>query len=130
MEVTLIQVPYHAGDERHGSSDGPGRFVAAGAVDVFSARGLDVALDTIDRGGPFRDTAASAAQVNRRLADVVRQAVEPQGLSIAPHRLVESDCSGFRGIGDRCRVARRSPIFRKLNQAAFATAIRRPRRSV
>ncbi|TML53505.1 MAG: hypothetical protein E6G21_02450 [Actinobacteria bacterium] len=94
MEVTLIQVPYHAGDERHGSSDGPGRFVAAGAVDVFSARGLDVALDTIDRGGPFRDTAASAAQVNRRLADVVRQAVDRGRLPV----VLSGSCNAAMGV--------------------------------
>jgi arginase len=94
MDITLIQVPYHAGDERHGSSEGPRRFVAAGAADLFSARGLDVAVETIDRGAPFRDTAASAAQVNKRLAQVVRQAVDGRRLPVA----LSGSCNSAMGV--------------------------------
>jgi arginase len=75
MGVCLIQVPYMAGDDRHGSSRGPKRLLEAGASRVLAARGIRVTLETIDRGEPFRDTAASAARVNKQLADVVRKAV-------------------------------------------------------
>jgi arginase len=94
MDVCLIQVPYHAGDERHSSSEGPGRFVEAGAADLFSARGLDVVVETIDRGGLFRDTAASAAQVNERLADIVGDAVTGGRLPV----ILSGSCNSALGV--------------------------------
>jgi arginase len=94
MDVCLIQVPYHAGDDRHSSSEGPRRFVQAGASDRFRARGLDVAVETVDRGGPFRDTAASAAQVNKRLAEVVGQAVGGGRLPV----VLSGSCNSAMGV--------------------------------
>ena len=67
-------MPYHAGDQRPGSSAGPKRLIDAGAVDVLHGRGHSVVVRGIDRGGPFRDTASSAAAVNKRLAEVVARA--------------------------------------------------------
>jgi hypothetical protein len=50
MGVCLIQVPYMAGDDRHGSSRGPKRLLEVGASRVLAARGIRVTLETIDRG--------------------------------------------------------------------------------
>jgi arginase family enzyme len=55
MDVSLIQVPYHAGDESVGSSNGPQRLLEAGADEVLTARGIAVTLERVDRGEPFRD---------------------------------------------------------------------------
>jgi arginase len=73
--VCLIQVPYHAGDERHPSAAGPADLVAAGAARVFEERGLDTSVEVVDRGARFRDTASSSADVNRGLARTVAAAV-------------------------------------------------------
>ncbi len=75
VDVCLIEVPYMAGDDRHGASAGPGRLLAAGAARPFAARGARPAVVRVDRGGPFGDTASSSAAVNRDLAAAVRAAV-------------------------------------------------------
>jgi arginase len=94
MGVCLIQVPYMAGDDRHGSSRGPKRLLEAGASRVLAARGIRVTLETIDRGEPFRDTAASAARVNKQLAAVVRKAVDAGQFPIA----LAGSCNSSLGV--------------------------------
>jgi arginase len=94
MGVCLIQVPYMAGDDRHGSSRGPKRLLEAGASRVLAARGIGVTLETIDRGEPFRDTAASAARVNKQLAAVVRKAVDAGQFPIA----LAGSCNSSLGV--------------------------------
>ena len=78
MYVCLIQVPYHAGDDRHPSSAGPARLVEGGGVDVLAAQGHSVTVEVADRGAPFRDTASSSAAVNKRVAAAVRAALETE----------------------------------------------------
>ncbi|HEU4542790.1 MAG TPA: arginase family protein [Jiangellaceae bacterium] len=68
MDYCLIQVPYHAGDDRHPSCAGPGRLVEAGAADLLAAPGGSAMVATVDRYGPFRDTASTSAVVNRAVA--------------------------------------------------------------
>jgi arginase len=53
-----------------------------------------VVVETIDRGGRFRDTAASAAQVNTRLAHGVRQAVEGGRLPV----VLSGSCNSAMGV--------------------------------
>jgi hypothetical protein len=53
--ISLIQVPYHAGDDRHGASVGPARLVEAGAADLLRGRGLAVTVECIDRRAPSKD---------------------------------------------------------------------------
>lgn len=93
-DVCLIQVPYHAGDDRHGSSAGPRRLVATGAADLFRARNISVTLEEIDRGAPFRDTASSAAAVNQRLARVVARAAESGALPV----VLSGSCNSCMGV--------------------------------
>jgi arginase len=76
IDISLIQVPYHAGDECHGSSAGPQRLAEAGAVDLLKDQGHRVTVEAADRDGPFRDTASSSAAVNREVAILVRAAVD------------------------------------------------------
>ena len=90
----MIQVPYHAGDDRHGSSQGPPRLLDAGAVDVLRAHGIAVTVERVDRGAPFRDTASSAAQVNKRLAALVAGAVAEGALPL----VLSGSCNSAMGV--------------------------------
>lgn len=60
MDICLIQVPSHAGDEGHPASAGPSRLLQAGAADLLATQGHRVTTERADRGGPFRDTASSS----------------------------------------------------------------------
>jgi arginase len=94
MHVCLIEVPYHAGDERLGSSTGPRRLLDAGAKSAFSTREVGATVARVERDGPFRDTAASAAAVNKRLAEVVRRVIDDRGLPI----ILSGSCNSALGI--------------------------------
>jgi len=74
--ICLIQVPYTVGDENQGSSKGPERLVQAGAEKLVAAQGASVALERVDRGDAFRDSGNASLIVGKRLASVVRRAVE------------------------------------------------------
>jgi arginase len=82
VSVCLIQVPYHAGDDRHASSAGPRRFLEAGAAELLAAQGHGVTVKSAERGAPFRDTASSSAAVNRQVAAAVREAVAAEQLPL------------------------------------------------
>jgi arginase len=75
MRVCLIQVPYMIGDEHHGGSRGPRRFVQAGAEKLLAARGVAVTVERVERGEPFRDHPTASLAVNRRLEPTVRRAM-------------------------------------------------------
>jgi arginase len=90
----LIQVPYHAGDDRHGASEGPRRLIEAGAVELLASRGVAVTVECVDRGGPFRDTASSSAAVNKHLAAVVARTVEAGALPI----VLAGSCNSCMGV--------------------------------
>jgi arginase len=94
IDVCLIQVPYHAGDDRHGSSQGPARLLEAGAVDVLRAHGIAVMVEQVDRGGPFRDTASSAARVNKRLAEIIAGAIGDGALPV----VLSGSCNSCMGV--------------------------------
>jgi arginase family enzyme len=63
MHMSLIQVPYELGDERQGTSKGPGRLVQAGADKMVAAKGAAVEVERVDRGGPFRDSGNASLTV-------------------------------------------------------------------
>jgi arginase len=75
MDVCLVEVPFHAGDDGHPASRGPRRLLEAGAAELFTERGVAVTVERAGRETAFRDTANSSAEVNRQLATVVRCAV-------------------------------------------------------
>jgi arginase len=93
-DVDLIQVPYHAGDDRHGSSLGPRRLIEAGAADRLHISGRAVTVERVDRGAPFRDTASSAAATNRRLAATVARAVAADLLPV----VLSGSCNSCMGV--------------------------------
>lgn len=94
MNVSLIQVPYHAGDDSVGSSQGPQRLLEAGADRVLAASGIDVSVERVGRGRPFRDTAVSAATVNKQLAARVREASSAGRLPV----VLSGSCNSALGV--------------------------------
>ncbi len=94
MDIRLIEVPYMAGDDRHGSSEGPRRLLEAGAERLLAANGAAVTVETVNRGGPFRDTASSSATVNRQLAAVVRRTMSAAQLPL----VIAGSCAASHGV--------------------------------
>jgi arginase len=94
MKVSLILVPYHAGDERPASSAGPTRLLEAGAVDVLGDHRIDVAVETVERRLPYRDTASAAADVNEGLAAAVSRADRAGRLPI----VLSGSCNTALGV--------------------------------
>src|SRR5919197_1560180 len=82
MNVAVVQVPYHAGDDRHPSSAGPKRLLEAGLTEILEHQGHAVVVQSAEREGPFRDTASSTAAVNKRVAKLVRRAVNSNSLPL------------------------------------------------
>jgi arginase len=76
IDITVIEVPEHAGDSAHVAAAGPVRLIDAGALDVLAGHVHHVTLEVVAPEGRFRDTASSAASSNRRGAQRVRAAVE------------------------------------------------------
>jgi arginase len=94
VDVGLIKVPYHAGDERLGSSEGPERLLEAGAEELLRARGVGVSVESVERGAAFRDTATSAARVNKKLAEVVARTVDAERLPV----VLAGSCNSAMGV--------------------------------
>jgi arginase len=94
MDITLVLVPSHAGDDGAASARGPGRLLDAGAEDVLSSPGTDVYVETVDRGDPFHDTASSSAVVNRKLAAMVRRAIREDRLPV----VLAGSCNAALGV--------------------------------
>jgi arginase len=94
MDVCLVEVPYHAGDERHSSSEGPRRLLEAGAAELLAAQGHGVTVKTANRAGPFRDTASSSAAVNKQVASVVGGAIAAGQLPV----VLAGSCVTCQGV--------------------------------
>jgi arginase len=96
MRVSLVQVPYMLGDERHGAAAGPGRYVAAGAEELLAAAGHAVTVERATRRlpGPFVDGPRASAAVNEDLAAVVRRAVSTDALPI----VLAGSCDASLGV--------------------------------
>jgi arginase len=94
MDVCLIQVPFHAGDDRHGSGRGPECLLEAGADELLTARGIAVTVERADPRTPFRDTATSSARVNKQVAALVQKAVEAEQLPL----VMAGSCNACLGV--------------------------------
>lgn len=95
-DVALVQVPYMLGDERHGAAAGPAKYVKGGATELLRAKGLDVAVEQVERrgGAPFPDGPAASLAVNLELAEVVRRAIAAQGLPL----VLAGSCDASLGV--------------------------------
>jgi arginase len=94
LDVRLILVPSHAGDERAGPSEGPRRLLEAGADEVLARSGVAVDIQTVRRREPFRDSAVAAADVNRQLAEAVGDAMRATELPI----VAAGSCNAALGV--------------------------------
>jgi len=94
VHVSLIQVPYTMGDERPGTSKGPERLVQAGATKLVTSKGVAVTVERVDRGEPFRDSGNASLAVSKRLAVIVRQAIEAEQFPL----LLAGGCDVSKGI--------------------------------
>jgi arginase len=107
MKISLIEVPYHAGDDRHGASAGPRRLREAGAVELLEGQGHRVSIESADRDAVFRDTAASSAAVNRSVAALVRAAVAAGRLPL----VLAGSCITCQGVLAGCEHARSGAVW-------------------
>jgi arginase len=94
MDVCLVEVPFHAGDDGHPSSRGPRRLLEAGGAEQFAERGVSVTVERAGRETAFRDTASSSAEVNRQVARLVRRAVASGRLPI----VLAGSCNSCLGV--------------------------------
>jgi arginase len=96
MRVSLVQVPYMLGDERHGAAAGPERYVAAGAEELLAAAGHAVTVERATRRfpGPFPDGPRASAAVNEALAAAVHGAVSANALPI----VLAGSCDASLGV--------------------------------
>ena len=92
--VTLVQVPYAIGDERHPASEGPKRLVDAGAARALAARGVGAAVERVDRGSPFADSTSASLAVNKELARVVEDELASGRLPV----VVAGSCDVAMGV--------------------------------
>jgi arginase len=95
-DVTLVQVPYMLGDERHAAAAGPARYLEGGAAELLRAKGLGVAVEQVERrgGAPFPDPPAASLAVNLELADAVRRAVATERLPL----VLAGSCDASLGV--------------------------------
>ncbi len=93
MDVRIIEVPYHAGDDTHPSAGGPGDLVRSGAAEAVGAE-HDVTVETVDRAETFRDSASSSASVNRRLSTSVRAASSDRRFPL----VLAGSCTAAHGV--------------------------------
>lgn len=92
MDVALIQVPFMMGDERRGK--GPQRLMEAGAARLVAAKGVGVNVERVDRDGPFHDSGNASLLVCKRLALVVRQAIEAGRVPL----VLAGGCDASKGV--------------------------------
>ena len=94
MDVCLVEVPFHAGDDGHPASRGPRRLLETGVAELFAERGVSVTVEQAGREAAFRDTASSAAEVNRQVAGLVRRAVADGRLPV----VLAGSCNACLGV--------------------------------
>jgi arginase len=82
-DVSLIHVPFMAGDASHPAAEGPGRYVQAGVERLLAGKGLMVDRQRVEAGSGVRPDVPSASRaVNQRLQAAVRSAIRAARLPI------------------------------------------------
>jgi arginase len=105
MAVTLIDVPFAMGDDRHGAAEGGRWLIERGGRDAFARRGIATDVVRVARPTPFADTATASRAVNRELAAAVATAAAPHALPV----VIAGSCDAAAGVlgglaRDRCGV--------------------------
>lgn len=107
MDICIIQVPYTAGAEHDGASDGPRRYLQSGADKLLGERGVAVTVERVERPRPFRDHPTASLAVNEQLARVVRRAVGAGQLPL----VLSGSCDVCMGILAGVDHARRGIVW-------------------
>lgn len=94
MQIRLIQVPYMVGDDRHSASKGPQRLAQAGAEMLLTTKGVGAAVEHVERGASFRDSASASLAVCKQLAPIVRKAIADGQLPL----VLAGSCDASKGI--------------------------------
>ena len=94
MQVSLIQVPYMVGDDRHSDSDGTQHLLQNGAANIFTSNGFTVSVDQVERGTTYRDSATASLAVNKNLKKTVQRAVVAEQIPI----VLAGSCDVSAGI--------------------------------
>ena len=94
MEVALIQVPYMIGDERHGGSKGPARYLDAGLERLLGDAGVASSVVRIDRTESFRDSASASRVVSTNVQKAVRNAIGQHQLPL----ILAGSCDVSMGV--------------------------------
>lgn len=95
MKISLIQVPYHLGQEQVGMGKGPTRFIQAGADRNLLDQGFEVRVEIVKR-----DTAAEddmlrqIANINTNLAKSVKNAIDEGYFPL----VLGGNCNNILGI--------------------------------
>jgi arginase len=92
MDVTLIEIPFMMGDERWGK--GPARLIEADAAKLVAAKGVAVNVERVDCVGPFHDSGSASLVVCKRLALVVRRAIEAGRVPL----VLAGGCDASKGV--------------------------------
>ncbi len=99
MKVVLIASPYDLGREGAGMSNGPIHYLESGVENVLADRGVEVEIDTVERGGPFENEFSAVADTNADLAGRVTRAVERGAFPLVLGGNCDSALGTLAGIG-------------------------------
>ena len=95
MKISLIQVPYHLGQEQVGMGKGPIRFIQAGADRNLLDKGFEVKVETIKRDVPAKDDMLKKiANINANLAKSVKNAIDENYFPL----VLGGNCNNILGI--------------------------------
>jgi arginase len=102
-DVTLIYVPFMAGDAAHPVSQAPGRYRQAGIERLLARRGVLAGVHRVDtRPSAGDDVAAASAAVNQALQVTVRQAVTAGQFPIVLAGSCDAAIGVAAGLGPGC----------------------------
>jgi arginase len=94
-DVSLIYVPFMAGDATHSVAQAPGCYARAGAERLLAGKGVLASVDRIDIRPPASsDATARSAAVNRALRSTVRQALTAGRLPV----VLAGSCDAAIGV--------------------------------
>ncbi|HEX6033279.1 MAG TPA: arginase family protein [Anaerolineales bacterium] len=100
MDVQLIQVPYDSGHKDMRTGRGPGHFLQHGLDEILQNQGHTVGSEQIEAKTSFTTEVGTAFELNRLLAEKVRQARERGSLPIVLAGNCNSCLGTIAGIGE------------------------------
>ena len=99
MKIALVEVPYYFGREGFSMGAGPARYIEAGAADELQRTGFEVRVDRVRLDAPIDDDETAIAEVNSRVAAIVRKAREEGYFPLVLSGLCNTSLGVLGGIG-------------------------------